>query len=87
MCYHSLFLKTRMLLELTQFLMLFCKKLMGSLFIMTNSLDVPHKMAIIWPDTFGELAFSLYSHRVFCEVRKELFKYYLDSDSSFHTVH
>lgn len=32
---------------------LFCKVLMGSLFIMTNSLDVPHKMAIIWPDTFG----------------------------------
>jgi hypothetical protein len=53
MYYHSLLLKMRMILELIQFLMLFCKGVDGSLFIVTNSLEVPHKMAIFLPDTLG----------------------------------
>jgi hypothetical protein len=67
MYYYSLFLKLCMILELTQFLMLFSKEVMGSLFVVTNSLDVPHKMAIIWPDTFGK--HPCHSRRIVFSVR------------------
>jgi len=67
MYYYSLFLKMCMVSELTQFLMLFSKVVMGSLFIVANSLDVPHKMAIIWPDTFGKL--PCHSRRFMFSVR------------------